>query len=380
MSEVLQTLKTKQILYSENVIQIRQGIRQMYPDASPKDCATLFSTTVHKILERNLSEFEPSVKQTLKDTLLHQAIQKGKFDITAYDVLENYVHLDMPSERLLDDTLITWINHQQTTVLTKETMHGVMTNFIDVCLPPLVPPSSQPLQSMTTTINTNAIAYSNHELQGSSDSILHNNTSSFKKWYLPCTCIGLLAATVLITINFSKQTLFFSAPKQQADHAFEVAASKTTVEALSPNHLQPHLQYKEIDEKALNEWLIERDSILAKEPYFSSIISVAKEFSINPLLMFAITGQEQGFVKQSHPRAKEIANNPFNVFGSWQDFNTDIVDTSRIAARTILNLSKGCPKDEDPIKWLNQKYAEDPNWHLGVSQILNSLEAIAGLN
>ena len=109
-----------------------------------------------------------------------------------------------------------------------------------------------------------------------------------------------------------------------------------------------------------------------------TILNAAASYNINPLLMFAITGQEQGFVPKSHKRAAEIANNPFNVYGSWQDFNTNIEDTAFIAARTIINLSKGCPPNADPIQFLNKKYAEDPKWHIGVTALLKQLEEVAG--
>ena len=62
---------------------------------------------------------------------------------------------------------------------------------------------------------------------------------------------------------------------------------------------------------------------------------------------------------------------------SWKVYNTSIEDSSRIAARTIINLSKGCPDDADPILWLNQNYAEDPNWYKGVTSLLNQLEKVA---
>ncbi len=141
--------------------------------------------------------------------------------------------------------------------------------------------------------------------------------------------------------------------------------------------LQKHLQYKEVDKSALQTWLDNRNSLLSEDPYFNQIFVTAKDFNINPLLLFAITGQEQGFVPRHNSYACEIASNPFNVYGSWRVYNTSIEDSSRIAARTIINLSKGCPDDADPILWLNQSYAEDPNWYKGVSALLNQLEEIA---
>lgn len=131
---------------------------------------------------------------------------------------------------------------------------------------------------------------------------------------------------------------------------------------------------------ALKNYLIGRKSNLANEPYFSEIMGCAKRFNINPCLLFAITGREQSFVPQNHRFAEKISNNPFNVFGSWEKYNTNIRDSAEIACRTIIKLSKNRPKDVEFIKWINSRngtggYAEDNFWHTDVKtffELLNS--------
>lgn len=142
-------------------------------------------------------------------------------------------------------------------------------------------------------------------------------------------------------------------------------------------HIPIEFQYEMVDKIALKEYLEVRNSILADEPYFSSIIDVSKDFNINPLLLFAITGQEQGFVPKNHNNAPKIANNPYNVFCSWQVYNTDIVDSSKIACRTIINLSKNKPEDIDIFTWINRKYSEDKNWNYGVRSLYEDLKPYA---
>ena len=80
--------------------------------------------------------------------------------------------------------------------------------------------------------------------------------------------------------------------------------------------------YKNVNITNLKEFLNSKDSLLVEEPYFSTILSVSKDFNLNPLVMFAITGQEQSFVPKSDENAYKIANNPFNVFYSWKKYNT----------------------------------------------------------
>lgn len=140
-------------------------------------------------------------------------------------------------------------------------------------------------------------------------------------------------------------------------------------------HLPNYLMYKNVQLPALKDFLKSRNSLLAEEPYFSTIISVSKEFNLNPLVMFAITGQEQSFVPKSNKNAYKIANNPFNVFNSWKKYNTNIEDTTSIAARTIVNLSKNKPDNVDAFTWVNRKYSQDQNWSKAVRSIFKQLES-----
>lgn len=136
-------------------------------------------------------------------------------------------------------------------------------------------------------------------------------------------------------------------------------------------------RFQPIQADAVKDYLNSRDSLLAEEPYFSAIVSQAEAFDLNPLLLFAIAGQEQGFVPKSHKQAAKIANNPFNVYHSWQQFNTDISHSAEIAARTIVRRTAERPEGYDPFVWLNMTYAEDPGWARGVRQIFEKLSSLS---
>jgi len=138
------------------------------------------------------------------------------------------------------------------------------------------------------------------------------------------------------------------------------------------------LRYADIDVAALQAYLESRDSLLAQEPYFGAIVDAAREYDIHPHLLFAITGQEQGFVPKSGKDSRKIANNPFNVGHSWMEYNTDISDSTGIAARLLVKLAKSRPAGADPFAWFNRTYAEDPLWSVGVSKIFNQLNGLTG--
>lgn len=159
---------------------------------------------------------------------------------------------------------------------------------------------------------------------------------------------------------------------EEAKEVSTVLGSKLKGKTFNPN-VPEYMKYKEIDKEKLRGYLKTRNSLLLEEPYFSSIICSAKEFNLNPIVLFSITGQEQGFVPKDQTEAKKIANNPFNVFHSWQEYNTDIKDSSEIAARTVFNICREMPKDENVFKWINNTYAEDKNWHKGVESFFKLL-------
>lgn len=167
--------------------------------------------------------------------------------------------------------------------------------------------------------------------------------------------------------------------------SIEEPVEKELVMMADPMNLHPSLRYKEIDKEALITWLDRNNSMLAEEEHFNTIVEVAEVYGVNPLLLFAITGQEQAFVPKDHPDASKIINNPFNVYVSWQAFNSDLEEAAQIASRTIHTMSEGLPEGEDPIQWINYGgstetigYAEDRNWHVGVTTFLEALEAVAG--
>lgn len=138
--------------------------------------------------------------------------------------------------------------------------------------------------------------------------------------------------------------------------------------------LHEDLKYTEVNKERLKGWLDKKKSLLSDEPYFSGILGTAREYDIHPLLMFAIAGQEQAFVPRSGNFSGRIANNPFNVYGSWEKYNTNIYDSSRLAAGVIISSSRGRPAYMNPIRWMNKKYAEDQNWWKNVSKLFEQMK------
>lgn len=136
------------------------------------------------------------------------------------------------------------------------------------------------------------------------------------------------------------------------------------------------LTYHDFDRSIIIAYLETKDSMLVEGDYLDQLIEIAKEYDVNPLLLISIIGQEQGFVPRTHKDAAKIINNPFNVYNSWLSYNTDFVSSCSIAAKTINSSSLNRPEDVDPIQWINRIYAEDQNWHQGVSYFFTTLTVL----
>lgn len=203
------------------------------------------------------------------------------------------------------------------------------------------------------------------------------NKNNKKKQYI-VTSIGItviLITSLYLGVNLKKKrnTNEISViNNEEAKEVSTVLGSKLKGKTFNSN-VPKYMKYKKIDKKKLRAYLKKRNSLLLEEPYFSSIICSAKEFNLNPIVLFSITGQEQGFVPKNQIEAKKIANNPFNVFHSWQEYNTDIKDSSEIAARTVFNICRDMPKNENVFKWINRTYAEDKEWYKGVESFFKLL-------
>lgn len=178
------------------------------------------------------------------------------------------------------------------------------------------------------------------------------------------------------------------------------------------------IKYRDISQNydQIIEWLNQRGSKEASREYLDIINAAGQVWNVDPLLLLAITGQEQAFVPANDSDAEKIINNPWNVFHSWQEFQAGFSVSSLWAANTVARLSQNCPGSANIIRWINGfsgnevttvidnnqgdgnpgdtvddntvvgtsivrdnpawGYADDPNWWVGVSQYYDQLKSI----
>lgn len=355
MSPILEQLTKQEVINKNQIIDVKRSIANLHPTYTSSEKTELLKKEVFVLIERSLPHYCMDTKRMIRAELLKLHSFAGSLSITARDIVES--SLQVASSKEVIEELPIWIIDkvdEEIDVIQEyvETILEIRENFEK---------EWKALENDRTSKGKNYFV-----LQ--SEDILYRRFS-VKNLYAFAAMIYLLFLPIILRgIEF---------PFQQKDENPEFVLIREIVIQTNdrlPNALPFHLQYESINKVELKAWLDNRNSMLSTDPYFSSMIKVADEFNIHPFLLFAITGQEQGFVPKSHKKAKEMANNPFNVFHSWEEFSTNITDSSQIAARTIINLSKDRPEGVHPIKWINRKYAEDSNWWVGVNSIFEQLE------
>lgn len=354
LTSINEQLLKIEVIDQESIKEIREQISIQYQSLTSKERARLLAKTIYDRIDSSLPNFSAETKRSIRMELLKKNLSNKTLSISANDIIESSIELATQDE--LEKELKQWVHEKV----------EIGSDIDEFQINDLL--SYQ--KKSETIVKTEVFAETGIHNQENVISINQGNLSSRlgKHKFFTLGAGGIVLVFLIIILGVNTPT------SKTIEQATAGDLSVAPVKERMPNELPPYLQYEQIDEKKLREWLNGRNSLLADEPYFSTIIEVSSEFNINPLLLFAITGQEQGFVSKDNKNALKIANNPFNVYHSWEDFNTNILQSSQIAARTIVNLSKDRPDDADPIHWINRKYAEDKNWWRGVSVIFKQLE------
>ncbi|MFC0414814.1 hypothetical protein ACFFHH_05000 [Cytobacillus solani] len=341
-----------EVISEEGIKEIKEQLNIQYQTLSSKEKASILAKTIHRMIDQSLPNFSKETKRRIRMELMNKKLSANSLSISANDIIESSIGLATREE--IEQELPKWVYKKVDKDINVSELN--IAGFLN----------SYPKREITYPISIDE-----NEPISITNTFKSGIWPKYRSLFLGATAIIFIAFVMIIFVENPAQVPLDYAKGQTAEN--KEAATNQRI----PNNLPSYLQYEQVDDKKLREWLNGRKSILAEEPYYSSIINAASEFNIDPLLLFAITGQEQGFVSREHVNAEKIANNPFNVFHSWEDFNTNISESSRIAARTIVNVSKDRPKEEDPFQWINRKYAEDPNWWIGVSTIYKQLEEVA---
>ncbi|WP_276351370.1 hypothetical protein [Cohnella caldifontis] len=345
------------LLSPADVHVIRRYVHTKYAPLPEAKRADIVADAIRRTVQRRMPELPAEFKDRITDELIRKCLVLQRREIKPEDVLDVCAEIELPdpaSEAMILDPVLRWMNEKAPGAWNPE---GVAAR--------LFPRRNAPdaYGTAASSVNANLEA-----LPGGSAERLPIRVRIPKLAWLLAS--AMLAGGILAGV-------WLGQPARE-EAALPAPSADARIESPIPDVGMPlFLRYRDIDAEAVKAYLDTRDSLLAEEPYFGAIVENARVFDVHPLLLFAITGQEQGFVPKSNKNAKKIANNPFNVFHSWEEFNTDIRHSAEIAARTVSNRGSARPEGEEPFAWLNGTYAEDPNWADGVRKIFEKLSSLS---
>ena len=365
MGDFVQYLKSNKILTAQDIIRLRTYIENKYPNSDVNKQADILINSIRSVIDGYLKSIPRDHQHKIRETLLKNKLLYKQETIVLYDIFETFITINVEDSNFLN-VILDWVNCYLDKPISKEDL--------SLYFPHIEENDTILLKTeygISSIINPEVIE---ENYTASKEENILSKQFNFKKIKssFQLSSINVLFTGLFLLIFFSFFVNYLQSNSVKAEEE-DIIVKIETIEYKHP-YLPSYFRYKNIDENKLKTYLKSRDSLLEEEPYFSSIINTSREFDLNPLILFAIAGHEQGFVPKTNPSSKEIINNPFNVFISWQEYNTDIIDSSQIAARTVINLSKDRPDEIDPFQWINRKYAEDKNWWKGVRSIFNRLE------
>ncbi|MCR3759975.1 glucosaminidase domain-containing protein [Clostridium felsineum] len=352
MESLVKELENTEVLSKKDIITLKSYIHKKYNNFSNNERAKILSNTIHQILDKSIKGLKIDYYNAIKNDLIKSLITStSESSIKLIDILNKYLSLQDSSYEYSEDVL-NWVTNHVNTEFSKSELNAAFNlNF------PVEPQNKLETQShYESTAIVNA------------PEPLHKNIIAL-----------ILSIMIFIVILLSIFIIKYN-PIISKTQNISKNKSSTNSKVINKNitddfsKLPSDFKYKSINTNSLRHYLNTKNSLLAFEPYFSKIIRVCKNYNLNPLLLFAITGQEQAFVPIDAPKAKQIANNPFNVYHSWKEYNTSIEDSTKIAAKTIINECSNLPQNTDPFHWLNKSYAEDPSWGAGVESLFKELQ------
>lgn len=390
--EFVAELEQFEVLQSNQIIKFKNFIQKKYPTASLQHRSEILADAIDKVIDKHIQDFDKVIRDQVKFEVLQRAVMTDNYNISGSDIFRACLFIKDTGENF-NASLTHWLN--------KTCCNPIEEKYIDLLLSTISNCYHEYYNCELDYIIGKSIA--NLEDEHSIDLTLGLDTSysgglfvervlrAYKylkreiiREYIPyqilVTSLLLIALSNQFVvgqdnrINGINPQLIFVGLQYQGLNDEALLAEENRYQENDLNE-QPiyDLHFQQVDENSLIQFLVKKGSLLCAEPYFSSIIQASHEYDINPLLLFAITGQEQAFVPKDAKNAERIANNPFNVYGSWQVYNTNILDSARIAANLVATLNKNRPSSIDPIFWINTKYAQDKMWHIGVTKLFKEL-------
>ncbi len=377
MEEILQSLDQKIILNDEIILNIKRNIRRNHPTADAKYRARLLSQSLNDELNAYLEGLSDIQKTEVRMSIYRLSIEQNTLNVSQRDLISGIVHSGLMKNEAFS-YLSEWFETYTSHPVDNTQLMDIFTQVDPDCDLTFIE-TTEDADSKTliskyfTNINSYISSFFSKIVQKKYHSLLMIMTAFIL--LIPVT-------TVIHNItssenNYKGASFIHANTVLLSDIPSQIKLHKIVQEIHSRDKggFPSFLCYSEINYPQIVEYLHSRNSAFTDESYLSVIESVGLEYDVHPLLLLAIIGQEQGFVPRDNPYANKILNNPFNVYSSWTQYNTDLKDSCEVAAGTIRAILDARPAGSNPFKWLNKRYAEDANWWKGVQELYYTLLA-----
>jgi putative ABC transport system permease protein len=316
-------LRDTKIITAEDIEILRGHIYSKNPELSESAKTKIISKAIIKVFDREYYWLEKSERLQARKTLLMALIEDGKDDVNYFDAVEAAYSIASHSEK--ESEFEKWL----------EEALDESYSFDSVCH----------IFSRKYKLKKIAVKYK-------------------------YAVIGVLLTFIYLIYYFMPHfTSDFIVVKDVPMNSYIIAEDEFYREQLYLDYKQRYFPYKIYDYEHLKNYFKALESKLIEGENFKIIVDTARQYNLDPLLLFAIIGQEQSFVPSTTTYANQIINNPYNVFNSWEYYNTDLKDSTEIASHLLDRIISECPIDEDIFEWMNMTYAEDDRWSEGVRRI-----------
>jgi putative ABC transport system permease protein len=382
MTEFLNALKSYIILSLSDLTHIKDTISRRYGHMTSTERAEILSMAVHNHLNKHLEGIDDANKESLKLSILSQTLAKHQYTISRLTVFDAILDLNL-DDPIKTDLAESWLTESAQLSIPRWIVEDYMTlkqtsiDYVEAINEPTYYDDSDRYDIKKTPISIVVIAFAllllivatptYFFLKGAfQPSDIHNiafTTQLDLKDYYGLSTTGGIYLINRIDGYESEEHVYLTLEKKRFDFGLMKKADAFRFEGFN---------YFAVKHYILNT----RNGLIGLSEQFNQIIHEAYLNDIDPLLLFAIIGQEQGFVSDLSSDSTKILNNPYNVYHSWVEYNTTLRDSTQIAINTIKNRLNKAPFSASAFKWLNMTYAEDINWHNGVSQIYAHLVSI----
>jgi len=387
LTVLIDALKKYIILSAKDLQNIKQAISVRFHHLSDSERAEMLSRAIHKHLNTHLSGVDVQYRELIRIQLLANTLAKHQYTISRNDIFDSILTLEIEDYLKLNLTDL-WSKESVQVTAPKSALE---TYYWDEIIPKKDFTNYNP-QFDSTRIQNSALYDTSNTPKANFatlfDAFYYKVNHFMAKNVIKITCILVILLLFsyshsIWNVQIEKTPVSIDTSivndrylKLNAFDSFFIKPNSGT-SLLNYEKNQPleypyfdkitHFYYEPFNYFSVRNYIFKtRNGAIGSPDQFNQIIQKAYTNDIDPLLLLAIIGQEQAFVPIGSTNHEKIINNPYNVFHSWTEFNTNLEDSTQIAINTIENRLKNKPLSASPFKWLNETYADDQNWHRGV--------------